>query len=411
VQVSFAAEDGICREVEDMEHEKIKDPKALQAWLGETGSFIRKLSKGEFPEEEVSEDNPLREELINLDSNLRQMAALAARISAGDYTKKAREWGELGETFNTMISRIDEREARLQEEKKEARLQAETASSCNEFLAELTRRQKEWILVVDADSKDIVYCNRRRQGHEEEGDQSFCEICENRLPFRSRILNWEDTGQSSKWEADDGECHYYSINTFPFKWDNRNVNAHILLDITDEKLRTSALKNKAYRDALTGVYNRVYFEEYMDKVLRKKERAILGYLDLDCLKHVNDQYGHAAGDSYIRKFVFTIRQNFRTTDIFARVGGDEFCLILSDIEEDVVVEKLQTAMEEFQCCEGGCIQGFSYGVVSLQGKEETRTLKEIINTADSAMYECKRKNKELYRQWQEEGRHEDSGDQ
>ena len=77
---------------------------------------------------------------------------------------------------------------------------------------------------------------------------------------------------------------------------------------------------------------------YCEKTLRDKERIVLGYLDLDCLKNINDKYGHAAGDNYIRLFVHTIQKNFRNTDVFARVGGDEFCLILKTTEKEVVLE-------------------------------------------------------------------------
>ena len=207
------------------------------------------------------------------------------------------------------------------------------------------------------------------------------------------------------WEIGDGAGHYYRATTFPLVWRHRQANAHILMDITDEKLRTSSLKDKTYHDALTGIHNRIYFEESMDKLLRNQEGFILGYLDLDCLKTVNDQFGHAEGDGYILRFISTVQSYFRTTDIFCRIGGDEFCLILKDIERDVVEEKLRHAMGDFQSIDDKpYIHGFSFGVVQMRGPGETRTLKEIIAEADAAMYECKRRNKELYRLRREGGR-------
>ena len=259
--------------------------------------------------------------------------------------------------------------------------------------------------MVDPETRDIVYCNKRQPGQEEIHNSEFCEICGNRLPFRNKVLGWENKGQSNVWEIGDGDGHYYKVTTFPVEWRNLHANAHVLVDITEERAQTSSLKDKAYHDALTGIHNRVYFDECMEAMLEEKDKLTLGYLDLDCLKTVNDQYGHAEGDSYILKFVSTVQKYFRTTDIFCRIGGDEFCLILRGIPEDVVSEKLQKAMEEFQGFrDRGYIHGFSFGVVQMNGKDETRTLKEILEEADSAMYQCKRRNKELYRQRQEAGR-------
>lgn len=255
---------------------------------------------------------------------------------------------------------------------------------------------------MPARQKKIIYCNKRKAGQTEAEDAKFCEACEKRLPFRSSILNWEDNGQNNVWEISDGNHRYYNITTFPLEWQKQQAYAHILMDITDEKLKTRTLKDKAYHDRLTGLYNRIYFEEYMERVLRDKEHVILGYLDLDCLKTVNDKYGHGEGDGYIRRFVSTISKNFRTTDIFARIGGDEFCLILDSIEKGVAEEKLEAAMREFQSYEDKeYIHGFSFGITEIAGETETRTLPQIIREVDAAMYQCKRQNKELYKKRQE----------
>ncbi len=301
-----------------------------------------------------------------------------------------------------MISRIKEREARLKAAEDQLEKEKEVLESYRGLVG-LTQKQKEWILVVDAERKDVVYCNKRELQDSKSDESQICRVCENRLSFYDSILDRESVGQSDVWEIKDGiNHHYYKVTTFPMEWKNRKANAHILKDITHEKTRTNTLKNKAYHDALTGVYNRIYFEEYMENLLREKEPFNLGYLDLDCLKTVNDRYGHAEGDIYIQRFVSAIRRNFRTTDIFCRVGGDEFCLILKGGSKSVVEAKLQRIMEEFRSYDDKeYIHGFSFGVVEVEGGG-AQTLKEIIHEADSAMYECKRRNKEFYRRRQEE---------
>ncbi len=377
----------------------------LQEWVEEMLKFSAAVAGGELSGDIPSPENPLCENLIELQAQLKHIIWQAKQVAAGDYSQEIKGLGEFAEVFNTIIGQMRERDSQLTQEQEEIKKQIETVHNYNELLLELTRKQNEWILVVDAESREIVYCNKRKEGQEEAEDPEFCDICEHRLPFRNKLIKWDEEDQDNRWEISDGAHRYYRITTFPLEWQNRRANAHILKDITDEKLRTSSLKDKAYHDALTGIYNRIYFEEYMEKTLRDKERIVLGYLDLDCLKNINDKYGHAAGDNYIRLFVHTIQKNFRNTDVFARVGGDEFCLILKTTEKEVVLEKLQTAMDEFRSyTDKKNVHGFSYGVVEVRGEEETRTLKEIIDTADAAMYECKRNNKEIYKKWREEDR-------
>lgn len=374
----------------------------LQTWVEEMLAYSERLSRGNLSGAEPSKDNLLCVNLKNLHSSLNHLTWQAKQVASGDYSQKVTYLGEFSDAFNTMITQLRERERQLRAEKAQVEKQADLVNSYNELLLELTRKQNEWILVVNAEEKDIVYCNKRNSGQEEVVDTEFCDICENRLPFRNKLLNWEDMGQEHTWEASDGSHRYYRITTFPLEWKKKKAFAHILMDITDERLETRSLKNKAYHDRLTGVYNRIYFEEYMDKTLREQRKVVLGYLDLDGLKTVNDQYGHGEGDGYILQFISIVQKYFRTTDIFARIGGDEFCLILNQISKEVAVEKLNAAMEEFQSCqdkEYTC--GFSFGVTELRGEDEDRTLAEIIKEVDSAMYECKRKNKERYRQRQE----------
>ena len=382
----------------------------LEKWLEEMRTYSADLSKGNLSGTLPSEENPLCMNLKNLHASLNHLTWQAKQVAAGDYSQQVSYLGEFSEAFNTMIAQLKEREDQLKAEKEAVEKQADILQSYNELLLELTRKQREWIIIVDVESKDIVYCNKRGVGYEEIADKEFCINCRNRLPFLEKILYWEDREQIHAWEACDGNRRYYRVTTFPLEWKKRRAYAHILMDVTDEKLEARYLKDKAYHDGLTGIYNRMYFEEIMHKILKEKEQVVLGYLDLDCLKAVNDHYGHGEGDDYILRFVSTVKKYFRTTDIFARIGGDEFCLILNNISTKVAEEKLDSAMREFQGFrDKKYIHGFSFGVTKIRGKEETRDLAEIIKEVDAAMYQCKRKNKELYRR-QQEGIYENPGD-
>ena len=99
--------------------------------------------------------------------------------------------------------------------------------------------------------------------------------------------------------------------------------------MTDQlREREDVLVLEAHQDALTGIGNRHFLREKLEAALESGEGFLFCYCDLDHLKYVNDRFGHAEGDNYIRRFVDTVQGNIRRGDIFARIGGDEFCLLL-----------------------------------------------------------------------------------
>ncbi len=91
---------------------------------------------------------------------------------------------------------------------------------------------------------------------------------------------------------------------------------------------------KAFIDALTGLPNRTMFEQSIAEVLagsRPGDRFALAFIDLDNFKHINDYYSHAAGDALLRKMSDRIRATLRPSDLLARIGGDEFVLLLDPV--------------------------------------------------------------------------------
>ncbi len=105
------------------------------------------------------------------------------------------------------------------------------------------------------------------------------------------------------------------------------------IDITERKKLEVDLREQASTDALTGLPNRRHFlrrlEDELERVRRRTTReACVLMLDLDHFKRINDQYGHAAGDSLLRHFANLLRQELRATDTAGRIGGEEFAVIL-----------------------------------------------------------------------------------
>ncbi len=373
---------------------------SLQNEIDELTAYSAELSKGNLSAAFPDKSNFLCENLKNLHANLNHLTWQAQQVARGDYSQHVSYLGDFSDAFNEMTKQLKEREAQLRGEAQKAQSHAEMIEGYNELMVEMLSKRKEWLLVVDMDTKEILYCNKTKN----EGtavNPAFCNTCKKRLPFQQELLKWNSDEQYKVWEMsgdEDADTHY-RITSFPIEWKEHASYVHIIVDITDEKRAAHNLASKAYHDPGTGIKNRLFFEEYMEMILLKEQDTTLCYLDLDGLKYVNDTYGHLEGDIYIQNFVELIKANFRSEDTFARIGGDEFCLVLGGSIRELIELKMAEILREFQTGGYASYQcSFSYGVVDIEGADNDLTYDDILHKADEIMYECKRRNKEKYPQ-------------
>ena len=367
----------------------------MQNSVNELVAYSAELSKGNLSVEFPTEYNFLCENLKNLHANLNHLTWQAKQVAKGDYSQRVAFLGEFSDAFNEMTKQLREREEQLKEEAKKAKRRAELIEGYNELLVEILSKRKEWLLVVDRDTKEILYCNKRKQIGSL--DDTFCQTCKRRLSFQTELLNWKSSAQYQVWEMQGEVDTFYRVTSFQMEWKERSSYVHVVVDITEEKRNVRNLTSNAYFDPLTGIKNRTFFEEYMGIVIRDELDATLCYLQLDGLEHVADMFGRREGDAYIQNFVETIRKNFRGGDTFARIGGDEFCVVLSGNMAELISRKLAEILREFQeevTRQYQC--SFSYGIVQVTGREKDITLEGILHEADEIMYDCKRRNKEKY---------------
>lgn len=155
-----------------------------------------------------------------------------------------------------------------------------------------------------------------------------------------------------------------------------------------------AVREEAVTDALTGLYNRRYFEESLNKEVARARRqntpfSVIG-IDLDFLKKINDTYGHSYGDLAIKTIADILKSNARSIDIPARIGGEEFDVLLPGISSDgamVAAERIRKAIESQEIETIGHITG-SLGVATFL--EHTSNVEELLELTDQAMYSSKR---------------------
>ncbi|MDX1335791.1 MAG: diguanylate cyclase [Gammaproteobacteria bacterium] len=215
---------------------------------------------------------------------------------------------------------------------------------------------------------------------------------------------WTEINQNGYWEGEiynrhkDGGIYIEWIRISAIKDSKGNVSNYIALvsDITKQKTTEEQLLKHAHHDPLTGAHNRLSFDERLIHDLahaqRNNRKLALLYIDLDKFKPINDQLGHQSGDVVLQTVADRIMDNIRQTDTLARIGGDEFIIILSDIEDysdaEAVAQKIKQAIKlPIAYQENTMSVEASIGIATypLDGTSK----EELIHCADEDMYRDK----------------------
>jgi len=172
-----------------------------------------------------------------------------------------------------------------------------------------------------------------------------------------------------------------------------------LLDITERKHIEQQLKYLSFHDSLTGLYNRAFFEEEMRRLGNERYQPIgIIMCDVDGLKLVNDTLGHHAGDELLVAASNIIKDCFRKSDIVARIGGDEFAVILPNSDRNVVkraCSNIQNALAKYNTRNTKYAINLSIGFAVRE--EPCVNIDELFKEADNNMYREKLHHKESAR--------------
>lgn len=156
------------------------------------------------------------------------------------------------------------------------------------------------------------------------------------------------------------------------------------------------LERVAVRDTLTPLFNRRYFMTQLDERLERLDRygahAAILFLDIDGLKTVNDRHGHSAGDFLLVHAAMILSTHIRASDVAARIGGDEFALILEEADEPTArakAEQLAQMLADSDCDYDGATLPVraSIGLTVLQPGDRAE---DVLSRADADMYTAKR---------------------
>jgi diguanylate cyclase (GGDEF)-like protein/PAS domain S-box-containing protein len=194
-----------------------------------------------------------------------------------------------------------------------------------------------------------------------------------------------------------GEWRWVSMRSIVFQR-NRDHDPKLVLyvgqDITELKNTEEKLRYLSIHDQLTGLYNRLYFEEEIARLERGRIFPISTIVgDVDNLKCINDTYGHAQGDEVLKTAAQILRTSFRAEDVVARMGGDEFIALLPSASTEAanrVMERIQEKVQLHPLLMNKIPISISLGAATI---EKGQSLSDALKLADDRMYLAKQQKK------------------
>ena len=218
-------------------------------------------------------------------------------------------------------------------------------------------------------------------------------------PTLLQLVRGEVTGRIELKFGEGVNTAYYRVNMSSMQDKKGQLIGKIInfYEYTMEKDLLDELVSQAAHDGLTGIYNRQYFMKLADQEIVRHNRyggdLSLIMFDLDHFKNINDTYGHAAGDLVLKTMADLFSKMIRQSDILARIGGEEFILLLPETKIEsaqVLAERLRDTLDMTMIeYEGQQFYAHASFGISGERSDETASLDELYRIADRALYRAK----------------------
>lgn len=361
--------------------------------LTETRVLAKELSKGNLDIEPPGPQNELAAPLKNLQASLKHITWQTQQVAKGDYKQRVDFMGAFSDAFNIMIRQLDHRQKALEDEIDRVRLKSLALEQSNDLFELVSASIQHWIVVLDREDGSVLFTNHAAAEAFEE-DPAFVEKLQGWMLKKACRMEGPCEKTISLQLPCAGHTRYLAITACPVEWRQRPAASFVVADVSDEQRQLRELENVAYRDPLTHAYSRLYGMRMLEALMGDNARFCVIFADLDNLKFVNDNYGHAAGDRYIIGVCDQLRKVFK--DSISRLGGDEFMVLA----EGSTAEEAEASMLEITTALGtvewpgqaNFPHSISYGIVGVEPEDE-RTASEVLSIADERMYQHKRARK------------------
>ena len=211
--------------------------------------------------------------------------------------------------------------------------------------------------------------------------------------YTEKVLNNQDIETESIRKTKHNKRINVSIHAFPISLNEGQIGLYAIYnDITKRKQEEKEIKYLSFHDQMTGLYNRRFFESEMERLNESRLLPIsIIMTDINGLKKVNDKLGHSKGDEYIKIVADEIKKAVRKEDILARVGGDEFAILLPETDK-TEAEKIEKRIQKNVM---SLDKNYDYKIGISTGsavkKDQSIELEEVFKKADYLMYEMKNK--------------------
>jgi diguanylate cyclase (GGDEF)-like protein/PAS domain S-box-containing protein len=345
---------------------------------------------------------------------LRQMADAARDVANGVQALRlpavaGGELGALAQSFQTMLDQVrarehdyqrlnEELEARIVERTKELQLAASVVHSTSEGVV-VTDRRGSIISVNPAFTEITGYAAAEVIGK----NPRVLKSDHHDAAFYKSL--WQTVQLDGRWHGElwnrrkGGEAYLESLSINMIRGGDGKPQSYVgvFSDVTEARRDDQRMRHLALHDPLTGLPNRFLLNDRIEHAIgvarRESSRLALLFIDLDRFKEVNDTYGHDLGDQVLKEIGGRLRSCLRDTDTVARIGGDEFVVLLENVDETdrcaVIAGHLLAAVAQPMEINGRSLHvGASIGAAFFP--EDCSNADELMKLADMAMYAAKR---------------------
>ncbi len=236
---------------------------------------------------------------------------------------------------------------------------------------------------------------------------SFINMIKEKELFMKKIenscKNLEEFEINLSLKNPENKLFIFKTQVKPLKQKEKTILVGLCIDITENIKKQEKIEFLAFHDPLTGLANRTFLKEqlksFMSLAKRHNKKLAFIFIDLDNFKIINDTFGHENGDKLLIEIASRLKKTIRSSDIVARIGGDEFVIVLNDIKNKNEVEKVLTKLKNvlktpIKILNNNIEITFSAGVCIYP--DDTKDLNEIFQFADIAMYESKKLGKNRF---------------
>ena len=216
--------------------------------------------------------------------------------------------------------------------------------------------------------------------------------------LKERFLANKSLSKEKELIFDTGRSKHFFVKGIPIFNNNKYIGGYLMyIDITELKRKEEKIRYISEHDSMTGLFNRRFFQKKLDELCKNKDiRVSLIIGDINDLKRINDTYGHSTGDQYIKLTAKALLKTLPKTAYIARIGGDEFGIILIDKDKEMCLsysKRITRVTNEFTI-KNNLKDSLSLSLGHAIQNYSSENGESLFHKADQKMYQIKRKTKE-----------------